>query len=37
RAGAPARVMDQGRCVGVVDQAALLAVVAGLSAEGVAA
>ncbi|MEU2428846.1 glycine betaine/L-proline ABC transporter ATP-binding protein [Streptomyces sp. NPDC007861] len=36
RAGAPARVMDQGRCLGVVDQTALLAVVAGLPAEGVA-
>ncbi|MER5344209.1 quaternary amine ABC transporter ATP-binding protein [Streptomyces mirabilis] len=29
RSGDPARVMDQGRCVGVVDSAALLGVVAG--------
>lgn len=29
RAGSPARVLDQGRCVGIVDSAALLAVVAG--------
>ncbi|MFE0386121.1 glycine betaine/L-proline ABC transporter ATP-binding protein [Streptomyces bungoensis] len=31
RAGAPARVMDQGRCVGVVDHAHLLDVVAGVT------
>ncbi|KUN85474.1 glycine/betaine ABC transporter ATP-binding protein [Streptomyces bungoensis] len=31
RAGAPARVMDQGRCVGVVDHAHLLGVVAGVT------
>ncbi|MGW7363067.1 quaternary amine ABC transporter ATP-binding protein [Streptomyces sp. NPDC054841] len=37
RAGVPARVMQDGRCVGIVDHAALLAVVAGLSTEGVAA
>ncbi|MET8214883.1 quaternary amine ABC transporter ATP-binding protein [Streptomyces hirsutus] len=29
RAGSPARVLDQGRCVGIVDSAALLSVVAG--------
>ncbi|GAA1418610.1 glycine betaine/L-proline ABC transporter ATP-binding protein [Streptomyces thermospinosisporus] len=32
RAGGPARVMDQGRCLGVVDAPALLAVVAGKAA-----
>ncbi|MFJ3840878.1 quaternary amine ABC transporter ATP-binding protein [Streptomyces sp. NPDC054904] len=40
RSGAPARVVDRGRCLGVVDDAALLAVVAGLPApagRGVAA
>jgi glycine betaine/proline transport system ATP-binding protein len=31
RAGAPARVMDEGRCVGVVDSNALLGVVAGVT------
>ncbi|MEU1695936.1 glycine betaine/L-proline ABC transporter ATP-binding protein [Streptomyces hirsutus] len=30
RAGSPARVLDQGRCVGIVDSAALLSVVAGM-------
>ncbi|MET9697223.1 glycine betaine/L-proline ABC transporter ATP-binding protein [Streptomyces sp. NPDC006529] len=30
RSGAPARVVDAGRCLGVVDDAALLAVVAGI-------
>ncbi|MFB6786871.1 betaine/proline/choline family ABC transporter ATP-binding protein [Streptomyces olivaceus] len=34
RAGAPARVMDDGRCVGVVDADALLEVVAGTAARG---
>ncbi|SDC72728.1 quaternary amine ABC transporter ATP-binding protein [Streptomyces prasinopilosus] len=29
RAGVPARVLDRGRCVGIVDSAALLSVVAG--------
>jgi glycine betaine/proline transport system ATP-binding protein len=33
RTGVPARVVDGGRCLGVVDQAALLAVVAGLDGE----
>ncbi|MGW1002362.1 quaternary amine ABC transporter ATP-binding protein [Streptomyces sp. NPDC002520] len=33
RAGAAARVMDEGRCLGVVDSAALLGVVAGTSTE----
>jgi len=39
RAGGPARVMDQGRCLGVVDAPALLAVVAGTAgaADGPAA
>ncbi|MFE7211680.1 glycine betaine/L-proline ABC transporter ATP-binding protein [Streptomyces sp. NPDC057611] len=32
RAGAPARVVDEGRCVGVVDSDALLSVVAGTDA-----
>ncbi|MEU9416820.1 glycine betaine/L-proline ABC transporter ATP-binding protein [Streptomyces sp. NPDC048272] len=32
RSGGPARVVDQGRCLGVVDDAALLAVVAGIPA-----
>ncbi|ROP51459.1 glycine betaine/L-proline ABC transporter ATP-binding protein [Streptomyces sp. PanSC9] len=32
RAGAPARVMDDGRCLGVVDSDALLSVVAGTTA-----
>ncbi|OXY98462.1 quaternary amine ABC transporter ATP-binding protein [Streptomyces diastatochromogenes] len=32
RAGAPARVMDEGKCVGVVDHAQLLDVVAGVAA-----
>ncbi|GAB2777967.1 glycine betaine/L-proline ABC transporter ATP-binding protein [Streptomyces chlorus] len=32
RAGSPARVLDQGRCVGIVDSAALLSVVAGMEA-----
>ncbi|SED62189.1 glycine betaine/proline transport system ATP-binding protein [Streptomyces sp. 2231.1] len=32
RAGAPARVMDDGRCLGVVDSDALLGVVAGTAA-----
>ena len=32
RAGAPARVMDDGRCLGVVDSDALLGVVAGTTA-----
>ncbi|MFF0593009.1 quaternary amine ABC transporter ATP-binding protein [Streptomyces antibioticus] len=31
RAGAPARVMDTGRCLGVVDHESLLAVVAGVT------
>lgn len=30
RSGGPARVVDRGRCLGVVDEAGLLAVVAGL-------
>lgn len=34
RAGAPARVMERGRCVGVVDSPSLLGVVAGVSANG---
>ncbi|MFD3541409.1 glycine betaine/L-proline ABC transporter ATP-binding protein [Streptomyces sp. NPDC058662] len=34
RSGGPARVVDQGRCLGVVDDAGLLAVVAGLPAAG---
>ncbi|MFI1418371.1 glycine betaine/L-proline ABC transporter ATP-binding protein [Streptomyces sp. NPDC020731] len=34
RAGTPARVMDEGRCLGVVDSAALLDVVAGVAAAG---
>ncbi|MFE9169955.1 glycine betaine/L-proline ABC transporter ATP-binding protein [Streptomyces kebangsaanensis] len=34
RAGAPARVVDEGRCVGVVDSDALLGVVAGVAAPG---
>ncbi|MFD5427316.1 glycine betaine/L-proline ABC transporter ATP-binding protein [Streptomyces sp. NPDC127084] len=37
RVGVPARVMDKGRCVGVVDHAALLAVVAGVDTTAVAA
>ncbi|WP_406729710.1 glycine betaine/L-proline ABC transporter ATP-binding protein [Streptomyces sp. GD-15H] len=32
RAGSPARVLDQGRCVGIVDSAALLSVIAGTGA-----
>ncbi|MEU9034071.1 glycine betaine/L-proline ABC transporter ATP-binding protein [Streptomyces sp. NPDC048352] len=32
RSGGPVRVVDRGRCLGVVDEAALLAVVAGLPA-----
>ncbi|MEZ3177523.1 glycine betaine/L-proline ABC transporter ATP-binding protein [Streptomyces pimonensis] len=32
RAGSPARIMDEGRCLGVVDPAALLDVVAGATA-----
>ncbi|WP_232839132.1 quaternary amine ABC transporter ATP-binding protein [Streptomyces triticisoli] len=32
RAGAPARVVDEGRCVGMVDSDALLGVVAGVAA-----
>ena len=35
RAGAPARVVDEGRCVGVVDSEALLEVVAGTAKEAV--
>jgi glycine betaine/proline transport system ATP-binding protein len=35
RAGAPARVVDEGRCVGVVDSDALLKVVAGTAKEAV--
>ncbi|WP_327718944.1 glycine betaine/L-proline ABC transporter ATP-binding protein [Streptomyces sp. NBC_00490] len=35
RAGAPARVVDKGRCVGVVDSDALLGVVAGTAKEAV--
>ncbi|MFF3718289.1 quaternary amine ABC transporter ATP-binding protein [Streptomyces prasinus] len=35
RAGSPARVLDQGRCVGIVDSAALLSVVAGTGAPAV--
>ncbi|MEU5886642.1 glycine betaine/L-proline ABC transporter ATP-binding protein [Streptomyces sp. NPDC047461] len=35
RAGAPARVVDEGRCVGVVDSDALLGVVAGTAKEAV--
>jgi glycine betaine/proline transport system ATP-binding protein len=31
RSGAPARVMQDGRCVGVVDHVGLLAVVAGVN------
>ncbi|MDX2594115.1 MULTISPECIES: quaternary amine ABC transporter ATP-binding protein [Streptomyces] len=34
RAGAPARVMDDGRCLGVVDQDRLLGVVAGVGTYG---
>ncbi|MET8024478.1 quaternary amine ABC transporter ATP-binding protein [Streptomyces avermitilis] len=34
RAGSPARVVDSGRCVGVVDSEALLDVVAGIGASG---
>jgi glycine betaine/proline transport system ATP-binding protein len=34
RAGAPARVVDRGRCVGVVDSEALLGVVAGTTGPG---
>ncbi|MFB7594084.1 glycine betaine/L-proline ABC transporter ATP-binding protein [Streptomyces sp. NPDC056160] len=34
RSGAPARVMDQGRCVGLVDSEALLNVVAGVTPDG---
>ncbi|MFE5256969.1 quaternary amine ABC transporter ATP-binding protein [Streptomyces coelicoflavus] len=34
RAGSPARVMDDGRCLGVVDAADLLSVVAGTAAAG---
>lgn len=30
RSGGPARVVDRGRCLGIVDDAGLLAVVAGL-------
>ncbi|MGP3999938.1 quaternary amine ABC transporter ATP-binding protein [Streptomyces sp. 8N706] len=37
RSGAPARVVDGGRCLGVVDSERLLAVVAGVKAEAVAA
>ncbi|MBU6534582.1 glycine betaine/L-proline ABC transporter ATP-binding protein [Streptomyces sp. NPDC057245] len=37
RAGSPARVMDDGRCVGVVDADALLEVVAGVPGGGRAA
>ncbi|MGX1883293.1 quaternary amine ABC transporter ATP-binding protein [Streptomyces sp. NPDC055287] len=38
RTGEPARVMENGRCIGIVDQQALLAVVAGIdTAEAVAA
>ncbi|MGW1881043.1 quaternary amine ABC transporter ATP-binding protein [Streptomyces sp. NPDC001970] len=37
RAGVPARVMDEGRCLGIVDHAALLAVVAGVPVGEVAA
>ncbi|MFE2078122.1 quaternary amine ABC transporter ATP-binding protein [Streptomyces misionensis] len=33
RTGSPARVMDQGRCLGVVDREQLLDVVAGVAAE----
>ncbi|GHH07619.1 quaternary amine ABC transporter ATP-binding protein [Streptomyces rubradiris] len=33
RAGAPARVMDQGRCLGVIDHDRLLGVVAGVTPE----
>ncbi|NNN37225.1 glycine betaine/L-proline ABC transporter ATP-binding protein [Streptomyces sp. S3(2020)] len=35
RAGVPARVVDEGRCVGVVDSDALLGVVAGTAKEAV--
>ncbi|MCX5331895.1 MULTISPECIES: glycine betaine/L-proline ABC transporter ATP-binding protein [unclassified Streptomyces] len=35
RAGAPARVVDEGRCIGVVDSDALLGVVAGTAKEAV--
>lgn len=34
RAGVPARVVDQGRCVGMVDSDALLGVVAGTGDSG---
>jgi glycine betaine/proline transport system ATP-binding protein len=37
RAGGPARVVDAGRCLGVVDSECLLAVVAGVRDEAVAA
>nr|WP_116427422.1 glycine betaine/L-proline ABC transporter ATP-binding protein [Streptomyces spongiicola] len=37
RSGAPVRVVEGGRCLGVVDHAALLAVVAGVTAQEVAA
>ncbi|MET8677795.1 glycine betaine/L-proline ABC transporter ATP-binding protein [Streptomyces sp. NPDC004647] len=37
RAGTPARVVESGRCLGVVDSEQLLAVVAGVGAEAVAA
>ncbi|MFJ4522450.1 glycine betaine/L-proline ABC transporter ATP-binding protein [Streptomyces sp. NPDC088810] len=37
RAGAPARVMDQGRCLGVVDHEQLLGVVAGVDPDTEAA
>ena len=37
RAGSPARVMDQGRCLGIVDSELLLGVVAGTRQEEVAA
>ncbi|MEU6704276.1 quaternary amine ABC transporter ATP-binding protein [Streptomyces wuyuanensis] len=37
RSGGPVRVVEGGRCLGVVDHAALLAVVAGVPAQGVAA
>ncbi|WP_051854454.1 quaternary amine ABC transporter ATP-binding protein [Streptomyces sp. NRRL B-1347] len=36
RTGFPARVMDDGRCLGVVDQEHLLGVVAGVPAQGTA-
>ncbi|MEV0961142.1 glycine betaine/L-proline ABC transporter ATP-binding protein [Streptomyces sp. NPDC049910] len=37
RSGGPVRVVEGGRCLGVVDHAALLAVVAGVTAQEVAA